>query len=45
MIACILTVFNVERALDPDGNEIEVKMEHNHGALMYVPDFFLQNIN
>ncbi|THU92637.1 cytochrome P450 [Dendrothele bispora CBS 962.96] len=39
MIACILSAFTIEKALDTNGNEIEVTTQHSNGALSYPAPF------
>ncbi|THU84951.1 cytochrome P450 [Dendrothele bispora CBS 962.96] len=39
MMACILAVFTIEKALDINGNEIEVTTQHADGALSYPVPF------
>jgi len=33
VLACVLAIFDITKALDADGNEIEVVVEHTSGAV------------
>lgn len=37
MAASLVAIFDIRRAKDEDGNEVEVEVEYNDGALRSVP--------